>query len=225
MELEIKPDIRCVVFDLDGLLFNTEDLYDQVSDIILSRRKQTFSLELKHEMMGKPAPVAFQIMKDWFSLEESIDQLQQETEAEFESLLETDLQVMPGVSTLMQWIDLCGLPRAIATSSRRRFALKCLEISGLADRFEFVLTAEDVKRGKPDPEIYCAAADRFACATQQMLVFEDSLTGSRAASASGACTIAVPGHHSAHLVFDHVDLVVSRLDDPKVRSIVLNSIA
>lgn len=211
--------LRAVVFDMDGLMFNTEDLYDRVGEAMLRRRGHTFDLDLKLRMMGRTANVAFQIMREACGLTESIDELKRENDQLFMQLLETELEKLPGLDNLMDWVAQRGLPLGLATSSRRFLAEYKLKRFGLANRFQQVVTGEDVAHGKPAPEIYFKVAGLLGVESHELLVFEDSVVGSTAAAAAGAFTVAVPGSHGQQLDYSHVDMVVPRLDDPQIAAL------
>ncbi len=211
-----RPEIRAVAFDMDGLMFNTEDLYDQVGEILLARRGHQFTLDLKLKMMGLPGPTAFGVLRDELGLADSIEVLQRESNQIFEVILPAEIETMQGLERLLGLLEAQNIPKAVATSSHRNFATEALGHFELEPRFEFVLTAEDVTRGKPDPEVYLTAAQRLNVEPAQMLVLEDSLTGSRAAAAAGAYTIAVPTIHTRGLDFSHVHHVAESLEDPLI---------
>jgi HAD superfamily hydrolase (TIGR01509 family) len=212
---------KAVVFDMDGLMFNTEDLYDLVGQQMLARRGHAFDRDLKLRMMGRTADVAFQIMIDACQLPETIDELKRENDRIFMELLETRLEKLPGLDELLGWIARRALPLGLATSSRRFLADYKLARFALTHHFQVILTGDDVRHGKPDPEIYLTVADRLQVAPGDMLVFEDSVAGSTAAAAAGAYTVAVPGKHGEALDYSHVDLIVPRLDDPQVHRLLL----
>jgi beta-phosphoglucomutase-like phosphatase (HAD superfamily) len=109
-----------------------------------------------------------------------------------------------------------AIPKAIATSSGRRFVENVLGRFELAPRFEFILTSEDIVEGKPHPEIYLLAAQRFALGTHQLMVLEDSENGCKSAVAAGAFVVAVPGGHSRSHCFDRAALVADSLRDPRI---------
>lgn len=210
------PQIKAVVFDMDGLMFNTEDLYDIVSQSLLERRGKQFTNDLKLKMMGLPGPKAFQVMKTECDLDDSIEALESELHADFFRLLPQHIQMMPGLSALLGLLENLSIPKGVATSSERELAHQALGTFDLVPRFEFVLTSNDVTHGKPHPEIYETAAHRFNIQPNQMLALEDSVIGSTAAAAAGAFTIAVPGSHSVNGDFDHVDYVVDSLESQTV---------
>lgn len=215
------PPIRAVVFDLDGLLVNTEELYQDVGSELLRRRGRTFGPDLLDAMMGRPQQVSLQIMIDWHGLADTVETLAAETREIFTGLLDTRLETMPGALPLLDRLAVLGLPHAVATSSGPEFAHDVLGRVGILDRFAFVLTSGDVVRGKPDPEIYIAAAARLGVEPGAMLVLEDSQTGCRAAVAAGAVVVAVPGGHSLRHEFGGATLVASSLADPRLAAVLV----
>lgn len=208
--------MRAVVFDMDGLMFNTEDVYTSAGEELLRRRGHRFTTELKDEMMGLRPQPAFEAMIRRCKLPESWEVLAAESNRIFLDLLREGLAPMPGLMPLLDALERAGLPKAIATSSCRELVAACLEPFDLRRRFEFVLTAEDVANGKPHPEIYLAAAKRFSIPPSEMAVLEDSQNGCMAAAAAGAFTIAVPAAHSRGHDFSRASLVVDGLADPRL---------
>lgn len=205
-----------VVFDLDGLMFNTEELYQQTGTEILRRRGKEFEAELLDAMMGRPASVALQLMIDHHQLASTVDELAAETDELFIGLLEDRLDVMPGLLPLLDTLERAGVPKAIATSSGPAFASQVLGRFELAPRFEFILTSADIQQGKPHPEIYQLAAARLARRPQELLVLEDSQNGCRAAIAAGTVAVAVPAGHSRRHDFRGATLVADSLADPRI---------
>jgi HAD superfamily hydrolase (TIGR01509 family) len=208
--------IMAVAFDMDGLLVNTEELYTEVGQAILSRRGKEFTRELKNAMTGLPGPKAFELMISREQLTDSVEVLAKESAEIFAGILPTKVRVLPGVDFLLNLLDQHKIPRCVATSSSYRFAEEVLKRVQVFERFHFVLTAEDVQHGKPAPDIYQLAAERMNVATENMLVLEDSHHGARAGVASGACTIAVPGDHSESHDFHGVHFRANTLNDPYI---------
>lgn len=205
-----------VVFDLDGLMFNTEDLYQHVGHELLRRRGRACEPELLDAMMGRPGNISLQIMIDWHSLDDTIEGLALESDEIFVDLLHDRLAPMPGLLELLAALEGASIPKAIATSSGRRFVTNVLSRFELEPRFDFILTAEDIVQGKPHPEIYQRAAARLQIEPHRMLVLEDSQNGCRAAVAAGAMTVAVPGGHSLRHDFTGAALRIDSLADPRL---------
>jgi HAD superfamily hydrolase (TIGR01509 family) len=208
--------LRAVVFDLDGLMFNTEELYQYVGSEVLRRRGKTFEPELLDRMMGRQPQVALQIMIDWHGLAATPAELAAESEAVFTTILDARLECMPGLVELLDALEQHRIPKAIATSSPRLFVTNVLGRFEFEPRFEFILAAEDVVEGKPHPEVYLKAANRFGISPPQMLVLEDSENGCKAAVAAGAFAVAVPGGHSCRHDFTGVTMQVDSLGDPRI---------
>jgi HAD superfamily hydrolase (TIGR01509 family) len=208
-----------VVFDLDGLMFNTEELYQDVGGEMLRRRGKLFEPELLDAMMGRPARVSLQIMIDWHSLDDTVEELAVETEQIFAGILADRLECMPGLRDLLVSLERSDIPKAIATSSGPRFVANVLAKFDFAPRFQFVLTSEDIVDGKPHPEIYLTAARRFGVPPHDLLVLEDSYNGCQAAIRAGTFAVAVPAGHSRRHDFSGVALEIDTLSDPRLYAV------
>jgi HAD superfamily hydrolase (TIGR01509 family) len=207
---------RTVVFDLDGLMFNTEELYVEVGTEILRRRGYKFTHELLDQMMGRPSHVALQIMIDTHTLKATVQELLAETDEIFPEILRQRLAPMPGLLDLLAALEKNQIPKGIATSSRRSFVERVLGKFNFQPRFRPILTSEDITHGKPDPEIYLKAAAALGVTPSEMLVLEDSQNGCRAAVSAGAIAVAVPSGHSHRHDFTGATLVADSLADPRI---------
>jgi HAD superfamily hydrolase (TIGR01509 family) len=150
---------------------------------------------IRHGMMGRRPVEAFTVLRDLTGLTDSLEDLMLETKILFASLAENRLAMMPGLLEVLN----CSTPE---TASSRRYVLSrvymthLLEKFNLLHRIDFTLTAEDVTHGKPHPEIYLKAAEMHGVDPSEMLVLEDSETGTRAAAAAGAYIVSVPSRHT-----------------------------
>lgn len=207
---------KAVVFDHDGLIFNTEDLYQDVGGELLRRRGCAFTPELLDRMMGRPGHIALQFMIDMHALDATVEQLMLETDEIFPKILDARLETMPGFLELAAALERAGIPKAIASSSRRSFIQDCLARFDLEPRFQFILSAESVVEGKPNPEIYLTAAQRFGLPPSEVVVFEDSQNGCRAAVAAGTIAVAVPSGHSRTHNFPGAAFEAETLGDPRI---------
>lgn len=205
--------LRAVAFDLDGLMFNTEAVFFQCGTELLARRGLEFTLELSHRIMGRRGDEAFVELARILQLTDSPADLHEESNVILADLLVTQLQPMPGVFELLDLLEQRGLPKAVCTSSSRKHLLGILDRFELAPRFDFFLTAEDVTHGKPHPEIYQRAAEKHGVSTDEMLVLEDSETGSRAGAAAGAVVVSVPHDFSRAQNFEVANHIAGSLAD------------
>jgi len=211
-----STDLLAVVFDMDGLMLNTEWLYQQVGTELLRRRGKPFEPELLDQMMGRRSPVALQMMIDWHGLADTVETLRGESKQIYSAIIETQLEQMPGLLELLAALETAALPKAIATSSGRQFTETVLSRFDLAPRFAFILTGDDVVEGKPHPEVYLRAAERLAIEPRRMMVLEDSQIGCRAAVAAGAFAVAVPAGHSRSHDFSGTAFVAESLGDSRI---------
>jgi HAD superfamily hydrolase (TIGR01509 family) len=201
---------------MDGLMFNTEDMYTLAGEELLRRRGYEFTAELKHQMMGMRPQPAFERMIAHCGLAETWEELAQESNRLFLGFLTGRLAPMRGLMDLLDALERAGIPKAVCTSSTRELVAACLRPFNLRERFAFVLVAEDIVHGKPHPEIYLTAAQRFGVPPAEMLVLEDSENGCRSAAAAGAYAVAVPGEHSRQHDFSTASLVVESLADRRL---------
>jgi len=207
---------RAVVFDLDGLMLNTEELYDDVGGELLRRRGHVFTPQLKDAMMGRPGRVALGVLVEQLGLTDGVETLYDESTAIFHGILDDRLAMMPGLAELLDALEAADLPKGIATSSGRAFVERVLGRFQLAPRFRCILTCEDVTEGKPHPEVYLKASQRLGFSPAEVLVLEDSHHGCCAAAAAGTFAVAVPGDHSRRHDFSRASLVIDSLADPRL---------
>jgi HAD superfamily hydrolase (TIGR01509 family) len=211
-----NPSLRAVTFDLDGLMFNSEEIYQDVGKTLLARRGKMFTSELLNEMMGRQAQAALALMIERHELTETWEQLAVESAELMAELLPSRLEPMPGLLDLLDALEAADVPKAIATSSTREFLTVALGLFNLEPRFAFTLTAEDIEHGKPAPDVYLLAAQRHGVAPAEMLVLEDSENGCRAAVAAGAYAVAVPHGQSLEHRFPGVRFVATSLADERI---------
>jgi HAD superfamily hydrolase (TIGR01509 family) len=214
--MSAAPTIKAVVFDFDGLMFNTEEIFNLSGKELLRRRGKEMTPAILSMMMGRRADEAFPMMIKALGLTEDPAVLRAEERAIFRDMLWKHVAPMPGLFELLTHIETCGLPKGVATSSRRPYIESLLTHFKLMDRFPVTLTAEDVTHGKPHPEIYLTAASRIGVDPAEMLVLEDSEMGTRAAAAAGAVAVSVPHEHSRLHDFSTAYLIADGLHDPRI---------
>jgi len=214
--MDAFPEIKAVAFDCDGLMFNTEESFNVAGRELLRRRGYELTPAVLRVMMGRRAEEAFGQLVEHLGLPDSPDELRAEYQMLFLETLEGRLATMPGLLELLALIERRGLPKAVCTSSERRYLERLLARFELTARFATTLTAEDVAHGKPHPEIYLAAAGRLGVRPENLLVLEDSENGTNAAAAAGAVAVSVPHRHSDYQDFSTAFLIADTLADPRL---------
>jgi HAD superfamily hydrolase (TIGR01509 family) len=184
--------IEAVIFDMDGLLLDTEAVYEralmQAALLVGSDMPETFC----RSMIGMPGQDCDALIQAFFGSKFPLVAFNAAFERDVERRLEAGVPVKAGAAELLDRLAARGLPTAIATSSSRRTAEHHLGRSGLIDRFAVVVTRDDVDRGKPHPDLYLEAAKRLGIAPERCLALEDSHHGIVAAHAAGTMAVMVP---------------------------------
>ena len=204
-----------VIFDNDGLTLDTEHTWTRAESALYARYGTQFTLDHKREMLGTSGE------KSALTMERHLDQPGRgdELRVELRELVHGELdgagvEPMPGVIELLDALAEHGVPLGLATNSGREFATRALRAAGIYERFAAVVSAEDVERPKPAPDVYLAAAAELGAGPADCVALEDSETGVAAAKAAGMTVVGVPSFPGIDL--DEADLVVPSLRDPRV---------
>ncbi len=185
-----KP--RAVIFDLDGLLFDTETLQHRAADAAAKRQGHEMPLPLFHRLIGRPAAANRDFLVQHYDGKLDFEAFEADWTVTFQALTQTELRLKPGALELLDHLDAHGIPRAIATSSRRTMVAPHLAQHNLTHRFDAVITPEDYAHPKPDPDPFLTAAARLGIDAKDCLALEDSHNGVRSAAAAGMMTVMVP---------------------------------
>ena len=158
------PKPEAVVFDLDGLLIDTEWAFAEAASRLLKRRGLELEPAFFATMMGTPARDALPRFRLRYQITDSLEALAAEYRADFTALFPDESpRLMPGAADLIARLERADVPKAIATSSSRQYVDAVFGPHGLIDRFAFVLTCDDVTHGKPHPEVYASHLDGCDC--------------------------------------------------------------
>ncbi|MXO64756.1 HAD family hydrolase [Altericroceibacterium endophyticum] len=197
-----------VVFDMDGLIFDTERLQFRAAAAAAKSHGGDLPIDVFRELIGKPANTDYDILQAHFGGAVDFEPFEASWRANFLELVERDLDLKPGVVELLNLLDTLSLPRAIATSSQRSKADHHLAKHGLTERFDTVIAWGDYAQGKPAPDPYQAAARTLGVEPETCLALEDSHAGIRSAAAAGMMPIMVPdlvpANDEMHALATHV---------------------
>lgn len=204
-----------LIFDMDGLLIDSEPVSERAITEFLGRRRLDPDPDMYALLLGKRLPDAILIIKDWYDLEGDQDDLLAELSETRIGALRRGIPVMDGAVDILEWAKNVGVPRALATSSRRSHADVALEVTGLKGYFTVEVTGDEVQHGKPAPDLFLLAASRLGVEAEGCVVFEDAPAGVAAAKAAGMQVVWVPNAHTRDLEMPATpDHIVSSLFEP-----------
>ncbi len=209
----MRNPVNFVIYDMDGLLLNTEPFYTKVSEHIAARYGKVFDWSVKCSMIGKRAEDSARIFTQALGLPMTPAEYLVARQDMLDELF-PQAEPMPGAVRLTGHLHRHRIPQAVATSSdSRHFALKTTRHRQWFAIFDCVVIGDDpaLKRGKPAPDIFLLAAERLAAAPEKCLVFEDSPVGVKAARAAGMAVIAVPDPHLEPDIFPEADCILRSL--------------
>lgn len=185
--------LRAVVFDMDGLIIDSEPLWREAEKEVFGSIGVILTDEMCASTMGLRID---EVVAHWYRLFPWEGRTKEEVETHVVdrviSLVRQKGAALPGVRTALANCRSMGLRTALASSSARRIISAALDRLGVSDGFEVILSAQDELSGKPDPAIYVSAAAALAVTPDQCLALEDSLNGVLAAKAAGMICIAIP---------------------------------
>ncbi len=205
------PKITHIIYDLDGLLLDTESIHAQVNQEVTSRYGKIFDKHTKCQITGRKSIDSARKIVELLELPVTPENyLQQRNTLTYQRFPQA--KPMPGAVRLTQHLYKNKIPQAVATSSSREpFNLKTKNHQEWFQLFDYIVVGDDpnLKRGKPAPDIFLIAAERLDISPEKCLVFEDSLAGMEAALAAGMSVVVVPDRdmdknlfHSAHQILN-----------------------
>lgn len=189
--------MKAVVFDMDGLMFDTERLAARGMEAALAKQGFVCDEALFLKMLGLNTEGTHRELRRAFGERFDFSTAMRETDDYIERFItEYGAPVKPGLYELMDRLDAMNLPRAIASGSPEKRILRNIEAAGLSGRFSAVVSADDMPRGKPAPDVFLAAAKALGIDPADCLALEDAPAGVAAAKAAGMKTVMVPDLHA-----------------------------
>ncbi len=181
-----------VIFDMDGLMLDTERIYRDMFNLAAADCGVEFPLWLHEKMLGRNSTDCRAILNEHWCDEPLVARFFDRSRHHHEVCFAAPAPLKPGLLELLDLIEERGTPKVVATSTRRAHAVPRLEQAGLLHRFATVSAGDDVQRGKPAPDLFLLAAASIGVPPAQCLVLEDSEAGIAAAHAAGMTACMVP---------------------------------
>jgi HAD superfamily hydrolase (TIGR01509 family) len=186
--------VAAVIFDLDGVLVDSEQLWNRAKEELVREHGGRWHEEAPHSMMGMSSPEWSRYLRDELGVGWEPERINLDVVGRMERLYRERLPVLPGAvgavrALAERW------PLGLASSSNREIIDLVLELAGLEELFVASVSSEEVARGKPAPDVYLETARRLDVRAERCVAVEDSSNGLRAAAAAGMAVVAVPNEH------------------------------
>ena len=210
-----KPTFSYALFDMDGLLLDTEIFYTKVTQLIVGRFGKTFDWSLKSNMIGRPAIDSARYLVEQLELpitaEEYLEERNGLLKVEF-----ANCEALPGAQNLVRQLHRNGIPIALASSSSYElYEIKSHKHRSWFDLFDAVVTGDNpkIKNGKPSPDIFLHAAKELGAHAGATVVFEDAPSGLQAGKDAGMHVVVVPNPQMDKSRFQDADYILSSLEE------------
>jgi len=204
--------IKAVIFDMDGVMIDSEPLWEKTERILLGRRRIEYSPDYRDRIVGLNQNDSGRLLIDTFELEESVEEIISERVRILISIYEKELETVGGLIPLLEDLKKSNYLLAVASSSPLRVINLVLDMFSLNDYFSSVVSGECTNNGKPHPDIYLHTANLLGLEPSECVAIEDSINGVLSAKASGMYCIAVPDKSLTPDRFKNADLIYQSLN-------------
>jgi HAD superfamily hydrolase (TIGR01509 family) len=186
--------IEAVVFDLDGVILDSEEIWDRVREQYIRERGGRYDAEAQRTMMGMSSEEWSRFIHEQLGVEASPAEINADVVELMNARYRADLPLVPGAPEALQ--HMAGtFPLGLASSSNRPLIAVALELAELNELFRATVSSEEVERGKPAPDVYLEAARRLGVDPKRCAAIEDSHSGIASANAAGTFVVAIPNPH------------------------------
>src|SRR6476620_7299330 len=203
-----------VIFDLDGVIVDSESAWGEAKRELVERAGGTWKAEATHAMLGMSSPEWSRYLRDELGVAMDLDEINAAVVETLERRYRESLPLLPGAVEAVRRLAE-GRPLGLASSSNREIIDLVLDEAGIAECFAVTVSSEEVARGKPAPDVYLEAARRLGTAPANCTAVEDSNAGIGSAKSAGMRVVAIPNaaYPPDEATLELADAVVRSLDD------------
>ena len=188
----MRQTFRAVIFDLDGVLADSEPWWNEIDAKLLSEHGVTYRGEYHREVLGVSYPLAIEFYKKAFSVSASAEEMMKRRGEIAMEFFANRVGLFLNAKSVLEELHKINVRLALATSSVSTSARPFLDRHQITNFFDVIITGDEIERGKPEPDIYLRTAEKLGIAAATCLVVEDSLSGIAAAKAAHMRVAAIP---------------------------------
>lgn len=203
--------INAVIFDMDGVMIDSEPLWEKTERILLARRSIDYSPDYRDKIVGLNQRDSGRLLVDTFDLDETVEDIINERISILTSIYEKELELIPALVPLLGQLAREGYRLAVASSSPLRVVTFVLDMFSLHNHFLTVVSGDSVGNGKPHPDIYLHTAEMLGVVPAECVAIEDSINGLRSAKGAGMYCIAIPDKRLTPDQFESADVILDSL--------------
>lgn len=190
--------MKAVIFDMNGVIIDDERIHQESWRVYCEKHGFHISEEdFKLKVFGRTEKNTFEFLYNRSITTEKLEKFSNERVDTAINIFKAQIKMTLGLQELLDELYENNIPMAVATSSRKRYFSFIMDALSIGKYFKIVLTAEDISKGKPDPEIYLKTAEGLKINPQECLVFEDTISGIKAAKAADMKVVGVATTHSS----------------------------
>ena len=212
MKNKLMDNIDLFIFDMDGILFDTETVYLEYGKKLLKELNYKVTDELEEKTTGRTNEEAKEIYLEEIGRDFPYDEI---TLKVYNYIIDEaqkgNIALMTGAKEMLDFLSSRGKKMVMGTSADSFMANTLLESKGIKDYFSHIITADDVERGKPDPEVFLRGAGKMNINPSKTMVFEDSINGVKAAYGAGMLPVMIPDKLTP--AEDIEDMLYKKFDD------------
>jgi len=211
--------LKAVIFDMDGVLIDSEPLHFEVDQMVLRKLNINESKSYLERFVGYTNCAMWQIIQNEYSIEKTIDELielQMTTKLHF--LEKSDYKAIDGIKELLEEIRLNKIPMGIASSSPRVFIEAVINKIGISQYFDNWISGEEVEKSKPEPDVFLKISELLGVNPDKCIVIEDSKSGTIAAKKAGMKCIGYKNINSGNQDLSIADLIIDRIPEINVHT-------
>jgi HAD superfamily hydrolase (TIGR01509 family) len=205
--------VKAVIFDMDGVMIDSEPLWEKTERIMLERKGIEYNPIYRDKIVGLNQNDSGKLLRETFNLPETVEEIIAGRIEILLGLYERELELVPGLLPLLKELGASDLLLALASSSPIEAINFVLDTFSLGKFFTVVVSGDAIPLGKPHPDIYLYTADNLGIEPSECVVIEDSINGVKSAKRAGMICLAVPDKRLSLKEFQIADLIVDSLNE------------